>query len=185
MAALLDDWTSPDPARHLGLVRAVARGVRRPRWHDRDDLLQDGAAGLCAAAGRWEPGRGVPWPVYATVCVRRGMRDGMRRLAPAAASLDAPAWTDGPALLEVLPDAAAVDPAEAACASDVRRRLGAAVDALPPRTRDAVRLCWGVGLSQRQAAARMGVSPSRVRQALARARLLLRPAVSGGGGASP
>lgn len=182
MAVLLDAWTSPDPADHLGLVRDVARRTRRPWWHDRDDILQDGAVGLCRAARRWQPGCGVAWPVYATVAVRRAMRDGAAAMAPGAVllPLDAPT-EDGGTLADLLPDAAAVDPADAACRADLLRRVEAAVAALPPRARAAVLLCCCRGLSRRQAAARMGVSPARVGRDVLRARALVRREISGGG----
>src|SRR5690349_19640673 len=42
---------------------------------DHTDLLQEGIVGLLRALERYDPGRGVPFPAYATWWIRRSLQD--------------------------------------------------------------------------------------------------------------
>ena len=50
---------------HLGLVRNIARRFCLDA-DQRDDLVQEGVIGLLKAIRRFDPGRDVPFPAYAT-----------------------------------------------------------------------------------------------------------------------
>ena len=58
---------------HFGLVykEAYARSRRSP--HRYADLFQAGCAGLCRAAQKFDPTRGVAFPTYATWWIRNGV----------------------------------------------------------------------------------------------------------------
>ncbi|HEV8636820.1 MAG TPA: bifunctional nuclease domain-containing protein [Chloroflexota bacterium] len=66
------------------------------------------------------------------------------------------------------------DPADAAAAADVARRVRAAVMALPPGQRAAVLLHYLAGLTQPEVAATLGVEPGTVKTRLHKARRALR-----------
>ena len=67
---------------HLWLVRAVAKKVldRLPSHVDLNDLIGDGVFGLIAAAQRYDPGRGVSFPLYAKHRIHGAIIDGLRRM---------------------------------------------------------------------------------------------------------
>jgi len=69
-------------ASHLWLVRGIARNVQSklPRHLELDDLIEDGVLGLIAAARRYQPGLGVPFPLYARHRIRGAIVDGLRRM---------------------------------------------------------------------------------------------------------
>ncbi len=68
--------------RHLGLVRQVARRLhgRLPGCVQVDDLVSAGYVGLCQAAQRFEPARGVQFRTYAQERVRGAMIDWLRAM---------------------------------------------------------------------------------------------------------
>ncbi|MCZ2078350.1 MAG: sigma-70 family RNA polymerase sigma factor, partial [Bryobacterales bacterium] len=67
---------------HVWLVRGIARSVQSklPRHLELDDLIEDGVLGLIAASRRYEPGIGVPFPLYAKHRIRGAIVDGLRRM---------------------------------------------------------------------------------------------------------
>ncbi len=67
---------------HLWLVRAVAKKVRDrlPNHVELNDLIEDGVFGLIAAAQRYDPTRGVAFPLYAKHRIRGAIVDGLRRM---------------------------------------------------------------------------------------------------------
>ena len=67
---------------HLWLVRAVAKKVldRLPSHVELNDLIEDGVFGLIAAAQRYDPARGVSFPLYAKHRIRGAIVDGLRRM---------------------------------------------------------------------------------------------------------
>lgn len=53
-------------AKWIGLAYQFANAMhRRAPWLDRDDLCGAAGLGLCRAAGRWDPARGVAFSSYA------------------------------------------------------------------------------------------------------------------------
>lgn len=86
-----------------------------------------------------------------------------------------PSDADDPAaVLDRLADPDAADPLEAATLTDLRRRLADALRGIPERERLVVTLYYYEGLTVKEIAAVMGVSPSRVSQLHTRAILRLR-----------
>ena len=67
---------------HLWLVRAVAKKVlaRLPSHVELNDLVEEGVFGLIAAARRYDPARGVSFPLYAKHRIRGAIVDGLRRM---------------------------------------------------------------------------------------------------------
>ncbi|GAB6875760.1 FliA/WhiG family RNA polymerase sigma factor [Thermaerobacter litoralis] len=97
-----------------------------------------------------------------------------------------PSDSDDPALvLDRLADPSAADPLAAATLADLRRRLAEALAALPERERLVVTLYYYEGLTVKEIAEVMGVSPSRVSQLHTRAILRLRAHLGGDGGDGP
>jgi RNA polymerase sporulation-specific sigma factor len=146
------------------------------------DLLQAARIGLWRAIHVWDPDRGTGFRPFALVLMRREVmnlvtasRTYSQLLLSKACSLEAPMGIDErrPALslAEVLPAplCAANDPYELARA---RERLGAivaALAALSPQERQALRLTLN-GLSHAQAGSRIGGDAKRINNALQRAR---------------
>jgi RNA polymerase sigma factor for flagellar operon FliA len=69
-------------ATHVWLVRAIAKKVldKLPSHVELNDLIEDGVFGLIAAAQRYDPARGIPFPVYAKHRIRGAILDGLRRM---------------------------------------------------------------------------------------------------------
>jgi RNA polymerase sigma factor for flagellar operon FliA len=67
---------------HLWLVRGIAKKVAAtlPRHLELNDLIEDGVLGLIAAAGRYNPGLRVPFPLYAKHRIHGAIVDGLRRM---------------------------------------------------------------------------------------------------------
>jgi RNA polymerase sigma factor (sigma-70 family) len=66
---------------HLDLVSLIARSVKRllPPSVDFEELEQAGRVGLWQAAGRYQPGRRIPFRAYAQFRIRGAMLDTCRR----------------------------------------------------------------------------------------------------------
>jgi len=60
------------------LVRSRANGLFL-LGADSDDTLQEGMIGLFLAVRDFDPQRGVPWPAFAELCIRRHLIDALRR----------------------------------------------------------------------------------------------------------
>jgi RNA polymerase sigma-70 factor (ECF subfamily) len=149
--------------RLAGKVRAIAlRVLGRPA--EADDVLQDTFLEVWRLAGVFDPARGSLSTWVATLAHRRSVdrlrRRGTRPLGEAAAGLPA-ATGDSPA-----------DPREDAAAREDRLRIQRALAALPPEQREAIELMYYGGLSQSEAATRLGLAlgtlKSRVRAAMGR-----------------
>jgi RNA polymerase sigma factor for flagellar operon FliA len=67
---------------HVWLVRAIAKKVleKLPSHVELNDLIEDGVFGLIAAAQRYDPARGIPFPLYAKHRIRGAIVDGLRRM---------------------------------------------------------------------------------------------------------
>jgi RNA polymerase sigma factor for flagellar operon FliA len=67
---------------HVWLVRAIAKKVleKLPSYVELNDLIEDGVFGLIAAAQRYDPARGVSFPLYAKHRIRGAIVDGLRRM---------------------------------------------------------------------------------------------------------
>jgi RNA polymerase primary sigma factor len=66
---------------YLPLIAGVARCFPAPVTVDRDDLMQEGIAGLLHALPRYDPELGTPFWAYASWWVRRGMQQLVAELA--------------------------------------------------------------------------------------------------------
>jgi len=90
------------------------------------------------------------------------------------------AWVDGTRLLELAsgPPARPATPAELTTSAETRARVESAVAALPEAQRAVFLLVVGEGLAPGEAAEVLGISPEAARQRLARARDIIREAVS-------
>jgi RNA polymerase sigma factor (sigma-70 family) len=66
---------------YLPLITSVARGFPAAAIVDRDDLIQEGIAGLLHALPRYDPELGTPFWAYASWWVRRGMQQLVAELA--------------------------------------------------------------------------------------------------------
>ncbi|EKP93659.1 FliA/WhiG family RNA polymerase sigma factor [Thermaerobacter subterraneus] len=89
---------------------------------------------------------------------------------------------DPAAVLDRLADPGAADPLAAATLADLRQRLAQALAVLPERERLVITLYYYEGLTVKEIAEVMGVSPSRVSQLHTRAILRLRARLGGDGG---
>ncbi len=67
---------------HVWLVRAIAKKVleKLPGHVELNDLIEDGVFGLIAAAQRYDPARGVSFPLYAKHRICGAIVDGLRRM---------------------------------------------------------------------------------------------------------
>ena len=67
---------------HVWLVRGIAKKVleKLPSQVELNDLVEDGVFGLIAAAQRYDPARGIPFPLYAKHRIRGAIVDGLRRM---------------------------------------------------------------------------------------------------------
>lgn len=133
-----------------------------------EDVVQDTMIRLWEKAAEWTPDARIGTWLH-RVCYNRAI-DKLRRRR---------AVVDESVLEEV------ADPADAADVALVRaesaQRVAAAVDGLPARQRSAVLLFHMQGLSQREAAAAMGISEAAFESTLARARRKLRRSLAENG----
>jgi RNA polymerase primary sigma factor len=72
----------------LPAIAATARRFLRGAGVDRQELLQEGVAGLLHAARRYDPGRGTPFWGYAVYWVRKAMQEVVAELAMPVALSD-------------------------------------------------------------------------------------------------
>ena len=150
--------------RNLGLVYHLARRffrIARARNIDPDDLVAEGALALCRAAADYRPGAGAKFSSFAGRVILHALVrlvNGRRyRWVPG----QLPVNGDGRELDP--PDPRAVP--EAGVALDARAVLGRLGD----RDRQVLRLRYLDGLTVAQVGRRLGVSPQRATQLLARA----------------
>lgn len=82
-AAQRDDagWRPALVGAYLPLIVSLARRFPARATVDRDDLIQEGIAGLLQALRRYDPGLGTPFWGYASWWVRRGMQQLVAELA--------------------------------------------------------------------------------------------------------
>ena len=151
-------------ARKLGRVLSLAERMLGDRA-EAEDVAQETFLRVWRIAPRWRPGAAKfdTWlhRVTLNLCFDRLRR---RRERPAADPPDSP--DPGPA-----PDRGLI-------AADVGRRVRAALQALPPRQRQAIVLCHYQELGNIEAAGLMGVSVEALESLLSRARRALRAALA-------
>ena len=132
---------------------------------DAYDILQESFASAWAALKRYDPER--PFDIWLrrialNKCRDRGRKESVRRRV--FSIIGAP-----PEALEQAPDPSA-PPDQASIADETLRRLDAAVRSLPPGLREPLVLTALQGLSQREAADVLGVTPKVVEMRAYRAR---------------
>ena len=132
---------------------------------DAYDILQESFASAWAALKRYDPSR--PFDVWLrrialNKCRDRGRKETVRRRVFSLIGLP-------PEALEQAPDPAAA-PDQVRIADDMLRKLDEAVRALPPGLREPLVLTALQGLSQREAAEVLGVTPKVVEMRAYRAR---------------
>ncbi|OQR61456.1 hypothetical protein B6E66_24780 [Streptomyces maremycinicus] len=153
--------------RHGQLVGYARKRLRNsgvpPSWADPEDIVHNALAGVLACP---EP---VEWlRPYVFTAIRNEVRHAERRCRTGRgyASLDADVrWETA---------AGSADPCAAA---ELRLDLVAALTALPPQQRRAVRLNKELGLTQAQTARAMGAAPGTVATHVSRALVTLRVAL--------
>ncbi|HZD87743.1 MAG TPA: sigma-70 family RNA polymerase sigma factor [Gaiellaceae bacterium] len=155
--------------RYLPLARSAAARHAHTR-ELREELTQVGALGLVAAASRFDPSRHVPFAAYAGVTVegeiRRYLRDrsSVVRVPRRERAIARPAAPVPLSEAERRPNVAAADELDGC---ERRALLRRGLEALPPREREAIGLCYLGGLTQREAASRMRISQSQTSRLLA------------------
>lgn len=177
--------TAPTPdtlvLEHLHLLPAIARrlGVKPSAVADYEDYLQAGATGLVLAARAYTPAHVASFTTFAWACAAHEMLAEARTATWQRQARSRPDRTlhSLDATPDSLADANAPDPAEATVRAQTNATVRAAVDALPPVLRTVVRAYWFDGQQQKDIAARLGISPTRVSQHLQRAYRLLAQAL--------
>lgn len=141
-------------------LEAVLKQFLQHNWHNKadvDDLLQEVYVRVCESARERIPD---PTKPFVFTVARNLLVDKVRRerIIPieAVADLDA---------LEIEKDEPS--PERGVIARDELRRLQAALDRLPPRSREAIILKQINGLSRREIAERMGIGEGTVKQYVA------------------
>ncbi|HJZ92185.1 MAG TPA: sigma-70 family RNA polymerase sigma factor [Gemmataceae bacterium] len=160
-------------ATHTPLARRLAWRFAQCAARDvpADELLSEALYGLTYAAGHYDPGRGVPFPAYATLVIRhRLIQMVLRWRRNRVGAL--PIWTDAD---DVPWEAEDPRPGPDLCTGAAAREMCERVrNILPARWYAILRLCHVEGRSFQEVAARVGLSRQRVRQiarlAAARAR---------------
>jgi len=126
-----------------------------------EDLLEETWLRLVAHAGRLQPDTRLgPW----LFTVARNLHTSFRRSRSIEDSGDVGLWSRG---------SPTPSPLEVAEASELERRVGAALAALPTTYREALLLVAAEGLRPAEAAAVCGISGQAMRQRLSRARAAL------------
>ena len=156
--------------RHLGRAVAVAQRVTGSRG-DAEEIAQEAFLRVWTKAPHWRSAEGdFPAARFSTWLHRVVVNLGIdRKRRPTMSALDA---AGDPA-----------DPADSALRSlekaQLSRRVAAAVATLPERQRAALALCFYEGLSNREAADILALSPGAIESLLVRARRSLREALAG------
>jgi len=169
---------------HLWLVRAVAKKVldRLPNHVDLNDLTGDGVLGLIAAARRYDPARGVAFPLYAKHRIRGAIVDGLRRMdhlsrdsrskakkseQAQASPSDRPeiAFVEGTCGAAAEAIAGSVRPPDVMAGhAELSATLRSAMRTLPARYGEIVALYHWRGLTMREIGRSYGINESRVSQ---------------------
>ena len=131
-----------------GYIYTLAKKLHNPdsRVREIDDFMQEGFFGLCKAAEKFDPQKGVVFIAYAGYWIRQAMQrsitNGRRRadIIESAVSLDEPLTeADGLTLADTIID----DEAEkTAIAGDISRIVRAKVRELPDRQREVIYSRW-------------------------------------------
>jgi len=140
------------------LVLGVCRRVLGPSG-DADDAFQAVFLALARRANAFRDAQALPAWLH-RVALRTARKVRTRRAAPRPPGTREP--TDP------------CDPFASVAWKDVRRVLDEELDALPEKVRGAVVLCWLDGLTQDEAAARLGTSLNTLKRRLETGRTLLR-----------
>lgn len=171
-------------------LRLVAHIIKKyyTSAEDADDLISIGTIGLIKGVNTYSPGRGVRLATYASRCIENELLMYFRSLKKSSGdvslseALDTDAEGNSLSLIDVL--AEDEDLAERVSLSDECRRVRECVESvLPPREAEVIRLRYGLNgakpLTQRDTAARMGISRSYVSRIEKRALARLREALDG------
>lgn len=171
-------------------LRLVAHIIKKyyTSAEDADDLISIGTIGLIKGVNTYSPGRGVRLATYASRCIENELLMYFRSLKKSSGdvslseALDTDAEGNSLSLIDVL--AEDEDLAERVSLSDECRRVRECVESvLPPREAEVIRLRYGLNgakpLTQRDTAARLGISRSYVSRIEKRALARLREALDG------
>lgn len=177
-AAAGPTFMAPTVEGYLPLVGAIARTMRRglPASVELDELVSDGVIGLIGALQRYDPARGVGFPVYASRRIRGAMLDGLRDRDPLPRTVRrvrrairdgasaAPArgfqFVDFDNVMK-MPANEDAGPENLVLEADLRRRLWQGLAALPVRDREVLLLTMVHGLTARMVAERLALSMTR------------------------
>lgn len=162
------------------LALAVAARFAR-RWRGGDEYFDAATDGLLAAAARYDPARGVPWPAYAKIWIDGYCRARRRRLAmkplpplPLLSRAEAVAGLRGGPTADDVP-APAIPPAPEI--PDLPGFLAALAGAIQSDVPRAVFLAWaesGAGRTLAELGHQFGFTRARAQAALASARKAIR-----------
>lgn len=136
--------------RNLRLVLDLARRSRPRDEHDLMDRIQAGALGLMRAVDKFDPDKGFRLSTYATWWIKQAIsrdhdKSGHAPDGVKLVSLDAPVTGESTTGLgELLEDEHADDPAAEAERRDLKEVIERHLATLPPPTRRAVRLRYGL-----------------------------------------
>jgi RNA polymerase sigma factor (sigma-70 family) len=169
--------------RLVPLVRRIARRiVRLVPGADLDDLIGDGCVGIIRAVDGFDPKLGTSLEQYARRVALGAMLNGVRRLDPVservrrvirvaereryALAVQHGALPTSAELEARFPSAPSggEDPADAVIANAERRRIHAAIEALPQRQRNVLVAHYFAEQPLRELSDAMHVSPQRVSQ---------------------
>lgn len=161
--------------RHDALCHAIARHYYAPGL-DRDDLLQEAHIGLLSAFHSYDPARGVPFPRFAALAIRRRLDTAIRATLRGkhqplnhALSLDAP-LPAGDEEGSSLHDLVAAPPAPVALGDELHRLSAQLDQALTPLEARAMQLVIFNGLDYQHAARELRVTPKAIDNAIQRTR---------------
>ena len=141
---------------------ALSQAYRFNLQHDElllEDLVQIGVCALMRGMAKFDPDLGVPFEHYAKVLITNAIKTELHTVTRREALDRTLSESAAGAALRGDPPPR---PDDEAAVTEVRQRVRAWLLELPPRLQEVFRLLYEEGLTQREAAWRLGVSQPRV-----------------------
>lgn len=163
---------------YLRLVVNMARHPKFTRLAELMDLIQEGNMGLIQAIDSYDPSSGSSFVAFAMVCIRNRIVSFIQQSGKLLFVLDAPIFEDAEEYItradivmdeaSILGDASFMMADEAMVFAQGRSTLLQALEHLPSREREVLRLLYGIGvrkpMSLQAVGLLLGVSNARVCQ---------------------
>lgn len=163
---------------YLRLVVNMARHPKFTRLAELMDLIQEGNIGLIQAIDSYDPSSGSSFVAFAMVCIRNRIVSFIQQSGKLLFVLDAPIFEDAEEYItradmvmdeaSILGDASFMTAEEALLQKQHRSVLLQALEQLPSREREVLRLLYGIGvrkpMSLQAVGLLLGVSNARVCQ---------------------